>query len=147
MELEKLDSVSLYIYSAVITGETLGCLRIYILAFAFFSWTLHYLEFFCISHLSHDVPKECLSIFFMLNKYLSDGFQCVPFTVTSFGRIFLSLHENCGAYKQSNFLRVTFNSWCFQPFKRTISSGFNFFSISELNLKKLKLPKCWYVCL
>lgn len=57
MELEKLDSVSSYIYSAVVTGETFGCLRISIFGIlAFFSWTLF--GVFIICHLQSQCPKR-----------------------------------------------------------------------------------------
>lgn len=67
MRLEKLDSVSLYIYSAVVTGETLGCLRITILAFASASWTIHYL---------HDGFFAKVTYVFFFNAKC-DGFQGV----------------------------------------------------------------------
>lgn len=83
----------IYIYSAVVTGETLGCLRISILAFAFFQLDVTLFGVFSICNLptvmtSHKSVSAFFLFFFfpMLNEYLNDGFQCGTFTVTSFGR-------------------------------------------------------------
>lgn len=65
----------IYIYSAVVTGETLGCLRISILAFAFFQLDVTLFGVFSICNLptvmtSHKSVSAFFIIFFSNAKWI-----------------------------------------------------------------------------